>query len=191
MQSDSIATIAGALSKFQSEIHPVIRDSFNPYFKSKYADLASIWQEIQVPLAKNGLSVFQGCIHTDGNDFLKTILMHSSGEYITSELKLYLSKQDAQGMGSAITYARRYALAAALGIVQEDDDANRAVTQIDKKDVETKSSYRSQFSNKQVLPSIGKDNMIRSSSPVVDRERTTSKDISTDEINIEMLKYTL
>ena len=125
-QSEQIDKLAQALNQAQAVIQPALKDSTNPFFKSKYADLGAIWSVIKDPLTKNGLSVFQGCASRDGIDYLETTLLHNSGQWIKSEIHLFLMKQDAQGMGSAITYARRYALAAALGVTQEDDDGQQA-----------------------------------------------------------------
>ncbi len=125
-KSDSIAALAVALSKAQGEMTTAKKDADNPYFKSKYADLASVWEACRAPLAKYGLSVCQMPEYVDGYVFVQTILMHASGEWISSELRLKPVKDDPQGMGSAITYARRYALSAAVGIAPEDDDGNQA-----------------------------------------------------------------
>lgn len=124
--SESIKNIAVALGKAQSEMAPAIRDNFNPHFKSKYADLGAIWKVALPALFNNGLSVSQGTLHRDGMEFLETMIMHSSGEYIKYTTRMFLNKTDSQSMGSAITYSRRYALAAALMIPQEDDDGNLA-----------------------------------------------------------------
>lgn len=127
-RSESIKELATALSKFQSEVSGAVKSANNPFFKSKYADLAEIWKTIRPHLAANGLAVSQGglpCEH--GSVSIETMLMHNSGEYISGITTLRLTKDDAQGAGSAITYARRYGLAAILGIHQEDDDANSQV----------------------------------------------------------------
>jgi hypothetical protein len=126
VQSEKIEALALALVQVQGNLKPAIKDSKNPFFKSSYADLTSVWEACREQLAKNDLAVFQGCETHDGSDFLTTTVMHKSGQWIKSEIRLLLTKQDAQGMGSAITYARRYSLAAAIGIVQDDDDGNAA-----------------------------------------------------------------
>ena len=125
-KSESIAQLADALSKAQAEMETAKKDSANPFFKSKYADLASVWDACRGPLGKYGLSVCQMPETTDAGIVVNTILMHSSGEWISSELRMRPVKDDPQGLGSAITYARRYALAAAVGIAPEDDDGNQA-----------------------------------------------------------------
>lgn len=126
-QSTSIAQLADALATAQSEMEAAKKDSSNPFFKSKYADLASVWEACRGPLGRHGLSVCQMPETIDGPGIIvTTLLMHSSGEWISSQLKMLPVKDDPQGIGSAITYMRRYALAAAVGIAAEDDDANAA-----------------------------------------------------------------
>ena len=125
-RSESIAKIAAALSKFQGEIANVKKDSANPFFKSKYADLGAVWDVIRPHLAANGLSVLQEPGTHENRVILATTLLHSSGEYLRSTLTFPVTKADPQGYGSAITYARRYALQAVTGIAPEDDDGNAA-----------------------------------------------------------------
>lgn len=122
MKSDEIAALAKALSAFQGELRAAPKDSANSYFKSRYASLATIWDTCREPLAKHGLAVSQ-LLGTAGEQLLLvTLLMHESGEWLASELLLTPVKLDPQGVGSAITYARRYALSAILGVVADDDD---------------------------------------------------------------------
>lgn len=126
--SDTITKIADALVKAQAAMKPAIKDSRNPHFNSRYADLASVWDAIREPLTTNGLSVIQ---MVGSNELEKTTLTtrvtHVSGEWIESTWQIPVGKQDPQGLGSAISYARRYALASAIGVVQEDDDGNAAM----------------------------------------------------------------
>lgn len=126
--SETITKIADALVKAQAAMKPAIKDSRNPHFNSQYADLASVWDAIRGPLTSNGLSVIQ---MVGSNELEKTTLTtrvtHVSGEWIESTWQIPVGKQDPQGLGSAISYARRYALAAAIGVVQEDDDGNAAM----------------------------------------------------------------
>lgn len=127
MQSENINELATALSKAQSEISPAIKDSNNPFFKSKYADLSSIWNACREPLTKNGLSILQTMDIKEGAQVLVTTLAHSSGQWVRSYLPILNEKNNAQGLGSAITYNRRYALSAIVGIIcDEDDDGNAA-----------------------------------------------------------------
>lgn len=126
LRSDSIKDIAAALSKAQGEIQHAAKDSTNPHFNSKYADLASVLDACREPLAKNQLSFTQLPCKMESFWVLITRLMHSSGEFMESHCPIITSKQDAQGFGSGLTYARRYALASMVGVAQDDDDANAA-----------------------------------------------------------------
>ena len=126
--SETIAKLATALSVVQGKLNHAKKDSNNPFFKSTYADLESVWEACRKLLADNGLSVMQfPGVYEEGTMSLTTILAHSSGEFIEQTMSLPVSKPDAQGSGSALTYMRRYALAAVVGVVQADDDANSAV----------------------------------------------------------------
>jgi len=133
-QSESIAKLATALSIVQGKLTHAKKDSANPFFKSKYADLESVWDACRDLLAANGLSVMQfPGEFIDGTMSMTTILAHSSGEWIGQQMSLPVSKPDAQGSGSALTYMRRYALAAVVGVVQADDDANAASNPVQSK----------------------------------------------------------
>lgn len=127
-KSETIAELAKALCKAQSEMMGAAKDAKNPFFKSNYADLSSVVKAVKEPFANNGLSYSQFPISDEKGAGVSTILMHSSGEFLQSDLILPLSKKDAQGAGSAITYARRYALQSLAGIPSEDDDGNLAST---------------------------------------------------------------
>ena len=127
MQSESIANLAKALSIVQGKLTYAKKDSANPFFKSKYADLESVWDACRDLLSDNGLAVVQlPGEYFEGTMALTTIITHSSGEWISQQMSLPVTKPDAQGAGSALTYMRRYALAAAIGVVQADDDGNAA-----------------------------------------------------------------
>lgn len=133
-KSDSIVALAGAMAQAQGEIENASKNSNNPHFKSKYADLAEVLNTVRPVFAKHGLSIAQWPGFNEGMATLETILMHKSGEWISSIAMTPLSKQDAQGVGSALTYLRRYSLAAIAGIAQEDDDGNAATKRDDKQD---------------------------------------------------------
>jgi hypothetical protein len=126
MQSESIAALAAALSKAQGAIKGASKDTANPFFKSKYADLASVWDACRDALSANGLSVIQTTDDGAEGVTVITTLAHSSGEWVRGKLTMKPAKNDPQGVGSAITYARRYALAAMVGVAPEDDDGNAA-----------------------------------------------------------------
>jgi hypothetical protein len=125
--SDTINELAAALAKAQAAIKGATKDSDNPFFKSKYADLASVREACNGPLTANGLSVVQTPSTTpDGEVSVTTLLLHTSGQWIADTLTLSPKDDGPQAMGSAITYARRYALAAFTGVAPEDDDAEAA-----------------------------------------------------------------
>lgn len=126
MQSESIGALAAALSKAQADITGALKDSSNPFFKSKYADLASCWDACRKQLAANGLSVMQTTRMTEQGLMLVTTLAHSSGEWMAGEMPVLTKDSSPQAQGSGITYARRYALAAIVGLAQIDDDAEAA-----------------------------------------------------------------
>lgn len=147
--SESIHEIAAALAKAQAEMGGAIKDSANPFFRSKYADLASVWEACRAALTKNGLSVVQFpkteytgtpepyewtsksgekrygvrvvCIVS-----VLTRLSHASGQWMEDDVSTMLSTGDPQSVGSAITYLRRYALQSVAGVAPEDDDAEAA-----------------------------------------------------------------
>ncbi len=124
-KSQSIVNIAKALSQFQAKMGKVSKDATNPFFNSKYATLSNILETIKTPLIESGLSFTQ---FPTGQNGLTTVLMHGeSGEYMQTDYFMNPSKSDPQAQGSAISYMRRYALAAVLGLnIDEDDDANAA-----------------------------------------------------------------
>lgn len=131
--SDQINELAAALTAAQAKIEGAKKDSRNPHFNSAYADLASVWDACRGALAANKLAVMQTPRTTpplaDGLPYtveVETMLMHASGQWMRDTLAVPITKIDAQGVGSAITYARRYALAAFVGIAPEDDDGNKA-----------------------------------------------------------------
>ena len=125
--SSSITKIAVALLKVQQTMKSVTKDSTNPYYKSKYADINS-FLDVAVPaLNANGIILLQPASHDERGHLVETFLMHDSGEFIASEpMHLELNKPDMQQLGSAITYARRYSLQSLLAMAASDDDANEA-----------------------------------------------------------------
>lgn len=126
-QSEQINELAKALSAAQAEITGAKMDSKNPFFKTDYADLSSVWNACRVPLSKNGLAIMQTLDETEGRTVLITTLAHSSGQWIKSRLPLVINKNDPQAVGAAITYARRYALSSLVGVCPVDDDAESAM----------------------------------------------------------------
>lgn len=129
-KSESINELAKALATAQLQLRPAVKDATNPHFRSKYADLGAVWEACREPLANNGLSVVQMPVDSEpGRVALMTLLMHTSGQYISSTVSTRLQKDDAQGVGSALTYLRRYSLASVVGIVADDDDDGNAASQ--------------------------------------------------------------
>jgi hypothetical protein len=125
-RSEEIKELAGALSAAQGQIQHAAKDSANPFFKSSYADLASVWDAIRGPLSKNGLSVMQLPSADGPKVTITTILAHASGQWIASDLTVTSKDGTPQAVGSAITYARRYALQSVAGVAPDDDDGNGA-----------------------------------------------------------------
>ena len=125
-QSNVIGALAAALSKVQGAMVGAVKDSSNPFFKSKYADLSSVWDACRVQLAANNLCVIQTTAEAADGAVLITTLAHSSGEWIRSVLPIKVKDNSPQAQGSGLTYARRYALAAIVGVSQIDDDAEAA-----------------------------------------------------------------
>ena len=125
-RSPSIAALTAALAKAQGEIAGASKDKANPFFKSSYADLASVWGACRAPLSKNALAVLQPSFADGTRVTVTTILAHSSGEFIESDLTMVAAQNTPQGIGSCITYARRYALSSLVGVAAEDDDAEAA-----------------------------------------------------------------
>lgn len=127
LKSESINELASALCKAQSVMTFAKKDAANPFFKSKYADLSAVVDAIKKPLADNGLAYAQATdIDEHGGVIVETTLLHSSGQWIGSRLRMMPVKADPQGIGSCITYARRYGLQALVGIPADDDDGNAA-----------------------------------------------------------------
>lgn len=118
--------IAAAMVKVQASLKDARKVKENPHLKSKYADLASVWEACHEALTANNIAVIQSPAFEGGVMFLDTLLLHESGESLAGRYLIRPTKEDPQGYGSAVTYARRYSMAAMLGIVQADDDGNAA-----------------------------------------------------------------
>jgi len=126
MHSEQINELMMALAKAQGQMSGAIKANDNPYFKSKYADLSEVWDACREPLSNNGLAVTQIVSEENEKQALVTILGHSSGQWIKSVMALPIQKPGPQEIGSCITYCRRYALAAIVGVYQDDDDGESA-----------------------------------------------------------------
>ena len=141
-KSESIVTIAKALATAQSEMGSATKDAKNPFFKSSYADLNAIREAVLPVLNKHKISVLQPTIEVDGHSFVETVLLHDSGEFISSVTPIIAAKaNDAQSHGSGISYARRYGLQSFLCVGAEDDDGEKAMGR-------TKAPYVSSTPNK-------------------------------------------
>lgn len=125
--SPSLGKIAEALSKAQASMKPAVFNRTNPHYKSKYADLTSVFDACRKPLGDNSIAVVQTTVPSSDGVTLKTMLIHSSGEWVSSELYLKPKDMSPQSVGSALTYARRYGISSLVGISSdEDDDSNAA-----------------------------------------------------------------
>ena len=127
-KSDEIDKLAVALCKAQEEMGGAVKSSENPFFHSSYADLTSVWKACKDALHANGLSVIQSPVDSDGRIGVSTMLLHTSGQWVSDSFTLGVKKEnDPQADGSSITYARRYALAAFVGVCPADDDGEGAM----------------------------------------------------------------
>ena len=125
--------IASAFIKAKKVFSPATKASTNPHFRSKYADLANCFEAVNDALLDNEIAVYQETFEDDTGVTVETVFLHSSGETIRGgKFHVPASKQDPQGYGSALTYARRYSLMTACGIAAEDDDGNSASGNKDK-----------------------------------------------------------
>lgn len=128
--SENTKEIFSALVAVQGELQPVSKDSVNPHFKNKYASLDTITEAVRPVLAKHGLAIVQGGGETTGAGVLvTTMIVHTSGQWISSCYLMPLEKATAQSAGSAVTYGRRYLLGAMLALATEDDDDGQAASQ--------------------------------------------------------------
>ena len=127
--SEQINEVASALAKAQAAMKPAIKDSENPHFRSKYADLAAVWEAWHAVGPPNGIATVQDVTTEERGVAVSTRLLHTSGQWLEfGPLTVPLAKFDAHGVGSATSYAKRYGLSAAVGVVaEEDDDGNAAV----------------------------------------------------------------
>ncbi|MGL4527529.1 MAG: ERF family protein [Aestuariivirga sp.] len=151
-------SIFAALAAAQMEMGPALKDSANPAFRSKYADLASVMQACMGALNRHGICVMQPTGEDEAGRFVRTILAHTSGETVECRVPLIIGKNDMQGYGSAVTYARRYGLMSMAGIAPEDDDGNAAAKAAPV--VDENAAYEAEIS--QVIRSIGREGTLES-----------------------------
>ena len=193
-KSASIKNLAVSLAKFQGKIESVEKDGDNPYFRSKYATLANIVYTIRPTLSENGLSFSQ---LPSGSNELVTILMHQSGEYLSSTVKMSPKDNTPQSQGSAITYMRRYALSAILGIVTDDDDDGNEATKPQVKKLEVAKPISKPVSPKPAEPveieGLGKlppqDEPARPQIKMICSETNCGKEITEAERGYSLEKY--
>jgi hypothetical protein len=127
--SESTTKLDSALAKAQGQIQIASKDKVNPAFRSKYADITSVWEACREALAKHEISVTQWPIHSETTKLHLVTRIAHAGEWMQGEFSIPVDKSNAHGYGSAVTYAKRFALSAALGIVADDeidDDGNQA-----------------------------------------------------------------
>ena len=136
--TEPLNELAAALVAAQAEFAAIPKTAENPFFKSKYAHLATVISHTQPILAKHGLAVSQHPTTRDGEPALTTWILHSSGQSVKDTMLLYAAKHDPQGQGAAITYARRFAYMAVLGLVADDDDDGNRATQARRAEPKTK-----------------------------------------------------
>lgn len=140
-----VSTLAEALCRAQKKIKSAEKDSVNPHFKNKYASLSAVWDACKDALNDEGISVVQTFgTHDNGQHFLKTQLLHTSGETIESLCPLIMTKSDMQALGSCASYARRYSIASMVGVVQDDDDGN-AASEPTKQIIQTKQTNSGEY----------------------------------------------
>lgn len=165
-RSQEINELSKALTAFQKAAPPIEKDKEAKIgsYSYKYADLASIWNKIRGVLADNGLSVVQSPSSFQGEQSLTTMVAHESGQYVEDTMSLKVVQETPQGQGSAITYARRYALSAMLGLVADDDNDAR-----DHKGLSSVQKKKLFDTAKKVMPELGEDplSMVRFLSEVV------------------------
>lgn len=131
-RSETITKISAALVKAQLEMGNAVKDAVNPFFKKNYADINAVREATLPALNKHGISVIQPTCVLDGKNYVETVLLHESGEFISSLTEIVVDKvNDAQRHGSGLSYARRYALQSITNIGAEDDDANKATGKVD------------------------------------------------------------
>jgi len=152
MQSEKIDQLCASLVKAQSQLKGAVKASENPFFKTNYADLESCWEAAREPLTKNGLCVIQTTDADESGDYLITTLAHLSGQWVRSKLRIVPARKDPQSIGAALTYSRRYALAAIIGLTQKDDDAESVMDRPKPSDDQKTTNTDQKFNPKLYVP---------------------------------------
>lgn len=156
IMSENIDELATALAAAQMEMETAKKESDNPFFKSKYSDLASVFKELQKVLPKHGIAITQIPYSANGTDTLITLMMHKSGQWLKGKMDLRPVKTDPQGVGSAMTYNRRYSVSAMAGIASEVDDDGEGAMGRENESKNKKSSQKSKASSGKKQPTLAK-----------------------------------
>ena len=173
MQSNEIDKLAEALAKAQGVMAGAKKDSLNPFFKSNYADLASVWEAIRKPLSDNGLSVVQGTEHSSEGLIVTSMLMHESGQWVAGALPVKADKPGLQAIGKEISYARRYLLSAQCGVYQVDLDADDDQGGGKKEDdIKTRQSIQTEKEKKELSGDIPPKNGNGNGGPITPQQAT-------------------
>jgi hypothetical protein len=160
-RSEDLKDLFGALAKAQAEMRIAGLTNENPYFKSRYADLAEMVRASRPALTKNGLSIIQQILpNSDGQNILNTILCHSSGQYIESRMRIIPAKNDIQSMGSYITYLKRYSYGSLVGIVTSSEDDDGEVAMIESRDIIARGPSLKYNPKESSFETISKDQII-------------------------------
>lgn len=155
-RSEEIKELAAALAKAQSEMNLAEINKVNPYFKSKYADLKSIVYSARPSLSKYGLSVAQDLLtYEDGSTMLHTVLLHSSGQWMESRMRIVPPKNDIQTISSYITYIKRITYAALVGVVTGEDDDDGEIAMVESREAMAKgTTLNTKYNPKEVSPEV-------------------------------------
>ena len=176
-QSEIINELASALSKAQGEMQAAIKDKVNPFYKSSYADLGSVWDAARPVLSKYGLCVMQTTELAPDRDqiIMVTTLAHTSGQWMKSYLPLRTTKNDSQGIGAALTYLRRYSLSAIVGVVCDDDDDGE--TAVGRGKVQSYTENKQQATQEKAAPidKIGKAEITALTNLIVNLDEESNK----------------
>lgn len=134
LQTKDTQALMAALAMAQSEIEHVAKDAKNPHFKSKYATLASVFDVCRKPFSRHGLAILQPTVIINNSVYVATTLCHKSGQWVRSYYPVQTERAGSQGLGSGLTYARRYALMSMIGVAPEDDDGEGTTNRLNTRD---------------------------------------------------------
>lgn len=189
MEINQIDKLATALAKAQGVMLGAKKDAKNPYFKQNYSDLASVWASIREPLANNGLSVAQPLGTVKGQTCVITYLMHTSGQHMKSVLVVKPPKPDMQSLGAAISYARRYALSAMVGVYQVDLDAEETQGTTGTERTQTIQTDKEKKELLNGVTPISHDKFVTSEQATAYRKECSRLKIDTKKMKMELKKH--